>query len=51
MSFFPITPLPAPADMNWAIVIFVFVIVAAVVNYVVSARKHYIAPVALVKEQ
>ncbi|KAL8629747.1 hypothetical protein Q9189_004541 [Teloschistes chrysophthalmus] len=51
MSFFPITPLPAPADMNWAIAIFVFVIAAAVINYVVSARKHYIAPVALVKEQ
>ena len=51
MSFFPISPMPAPVDMNWAIVIFVFVIVVAVVNYYVSARRHYIAPVALVKEQ
>ncbi|KAI4284190.1 MAG: hypothetical protein L6R38_001606 [Xanthoria sp. 2 TBL-2021] len=26
MNFFPITPMPAPVDMNWAIVIFLFVI-------------------------
>ncbi|KAL8688971.1 MAG: hypothetical protein Q9224_004755 [Gallowayella concinna] len=51
MSFFPITPMPAPVDMNWAVVIFLFVIVVAAVNYVVSARWHYVAPVALVKEQ
>ncbi|KAL8905156.1 MAG: hypothetical protein Q9207_002815 [Kuettlingeria erythrocarpa] len=50
MSFFPISPKPKPADMNWGIAIFVFVIIAAGVNYVVSARKHYVAPVALVKE-
>ncbi|KAL8814181.1 MAG: hypothetical protein Q9223_006578 [Gallowayella weberi] len=51
MSFFPISPKPAPVDMNWAVVIFIFVVVVAAVNYVVSARWHYIAPVALVKEQ
>lgn len=51
MSFFPISPKPAPADMNWGIAIFGFVIMAAAANYAVSARKHYVAPVALVKEQ
>lgn len=50
MSFFPISPMPGPADINWGVVIFAFVIVAAAVNYVVSARRHYVAPVALVKE-
>ncbi|KAL8985019.1 MAG: hypothetical protein Q9205_001159 [Flavoplaca limonia] len=50
MSFFPITPLPTPVDMNWAVVIFGFVICVAAGNYVVSARWHYVAPVALVKE-
>lgn len=50
MSFFPITPMPAPVDMNWAVVIFVFVVLVAAVNYGVSARWRYVAPVALVKE-
>lgn len=34
MSFFPITPLPAPVDMNWAVVIFGFVVCVAAGKYV-----------------
>ena len=49
-SFFPETPMPGAAGMNWAVVIFVFVIVAATVNYAVQARRTYVAPVALVKK-
>jgi choline transport protein len=49
MSFFPTSPNPDAADMNWAIVIFVVVVVAAMVNYYVNAHKHYIPPVCLVK--
>ena len=49
MSFFPFTPNPAPADMNWAIVILFFVIFAAGVDYYFRAHKKFIAPVALVK--
>ena len=49
MSFFPISPKPAPADMNWAIAIFAFVIIVAMVNYFVYAKDRYVAPVALVK--
>jgi choline transport protein len=49
MSFFPTSPNPDAADMNWAIVIFVVVVVAAMVNYYVNAHRHYIPPVCLVK--
>ena len=50
-SFFPETPMPGAAGMNWAVVVFAFVIVAAGTNYWTNARKVYIAPVSLVKEQ
>ena len=49
-SFFPITPMPGAAGMNWAVVIFAFVVVAASVNYVVQARRTYVPPVSLVKQ-
>lgn len=49
MSFFPETPLPGAEGMNWAIVILAFVIAVASLNYVLGARKKYVAPVALVK--
>ena len=50
-SFFPITPAPALADMNWAIVMFAGVIVAAVANYWFRAHKTYMSPVMLVKAE
>lgn len=49
-SFFPETPMPGAAGMNWAVVIFAFVIVAAGINYWVNARRVYVAPVSLVKQ-
>ena len=51
LSFFPETPLPGAEGMNWAVVIFAFVLVAAGTNYWVGARKIYVAPVSLVKRQ
>lgn len=50
MSFFPVVPLPSAPDMNWAVLMFGVVIIAATVNYYVSARHHYIAPVVLVRK-
>lgn len=50
-SFFPETPMPGAAGMNWAIVIFAFVIAAASLNYLVQARRTYVAPVSLVKQE
>ena len=50
-SFFPETPMPGGAGMNWAVVIFAFVIMAAGTNYWVQARNIYVAPVSLVKRQ
>jgi choline transport protein len=49
-SFFPIVPNPAATDMNWAALMFGSLAIIATVNYFVSARKSYIAPVALVKQ-
>ena len=49
MSFFPFNPMPSPADMNWAIAIFAFVIVAAGIDYYLRAHKSYVPPVELVK--
>ena len=51
MTFFPETPMPGAEGMNWAIVIFAFVIVVASLNYVLGARKKYVAPVMLVKHE
>ena len=48
LSFFPETPLPGAEGMNWAVVIFAFVVVAAAGNYWIGARRVYIAPVSLV---
>ena len=50
-SFFPQTPMPGAVGMNWAIVIFMFVIFAASLNYFLQARKTYIAPLSLVKQE
>ena len=52
LSFFPESPVPGAEGMNWAVVIFAFVLVAAAANYWVGgARKGYVAPVSLVKRQ
>ena len=50
-SFFPETPMLGAEGMNWAIVIFAFVIAAASLNYFVQARRTYIGPVSLVKQE
>ncbi|KAI4951198.1 hypothetical protein J4E91_003904 [Alternaria rosae] len=49
-SFFPIVPNPSATDMNWASLMFGAMAIIATVNYFVSARKSYIAPVSLVKQ-
>lgn len=48
-SFFPMTPNPTAVDMNWAALMFGALAILATVNYFVSARKSYVAPVSLVK--
>ncbi|KAL2049680.1 hypothetical protein ABVK25_010021 [Lepraria finkii] len=49
-SFFPETPMPGAEGMSWAIVIFAFVIAAASLTYFVKARRTYIAPGSLIKQ-
>jgi len=49
-SFFPMIPNPTAIDMNWASVMFGALAIIATVNYFVSVRKSYIAPVLLVKK-
>ncbi|ORY09001.1 amino acid permease-like protein [Clohesyomyces aquaticus] len=48
-SFFPMTPNPAPADMNWAILMFGALGILATVYYFASGRRTYVPPVLLVK--
>ena len=48
-SFFPMTPNPSAVDMNWAALMFGALALLATLNYFVSARKSYVAPVSLVK--
>lgn len=50
-SFFPVSPKPNAAKMNWAILMFGALAVLATVNYFVTARKSYVAPVSLVKQE
>jgi phosphatidylglycerophosphate synthase len=50
-SFFPMTPNPSATDMNWAALMFGALAIIATVNYFVGARKSYIAPVSLVKQE
>lgn len=50
-SFWPQT-FPVTAEgFNWASVIFVMVLIVAMVYYVITARKHYTGPVALVEKR
>jgi hypothetical protein len=51
--FFPLFPLsvdPSLADMNWAIAIWGFVVVFAVIYFIVWARKVYDGPVEYVRK-
>ncbi|MCJ1461955.1 hypothetical protein MMC07_000555 [Pseudocyphellaria aurata] len=51
MSFFPIAPRPSAPEMNWAVLMFGVVVIAASGNYFFSARYRYVAPVVLVKNR
>ena len=50
-AFFPLAVDPAPADMNWGILMFGGLILSATVYYVFLGRKQYVAPVTLVKSE
>jgi choline transport protein len=45
IAVFPSVPNPTPGYMNWAIVVFGFVILVALVNYIVSGRKNFRPPI------
>ncbi|KAF2093213.1 amino acid transporter [Rhizodiscina lignyota] len=49
-SFFPIYPMPALVDMNWAILIFGVVFFVAGGHYLIRGRKVYVPPVSLIKK-
>ncbi|KAF2630415.1 amino acid permease-like protein [Macroventuria anomochaeta] len=49
-SFFPMTPNPTAVDMNWAALMFGALAILATANYFVSARRSYVAPISLVKQ-
>lgn len=48
-SFWPLSKNPAPADMNWAVVIYGSVVILAGGYYIIRARKTYKGPVTRVK--
>lgn len=48
-SFFPAAPRPAPADMNWNIVIYGAVVVGSLLYYA-RARRRYVGPVEYVRK-
>lgn len=50
-SFLPMTTKPSPKDMNWAALMFGALGMFAMANYFLRARKSYIAPVTLVKQE
>jgi amino acid transporter len=43
-SFFPSSPKPVPANMNWAIVMVGGVVLLATIYYIISGRKLYTPP-------
>jgi len=45
MMFFPTSPNPRPADMNWSVVMYGFVTVVLLVYYFTGARSSYSGPV------
>lgn len=50
MMFFPATPKPSPADMNWSVVIYSVVVLFALGYYRFIARYKYKGPVAVVRK-
>ncbi|CAO2648275.1 Nn.00g075420.m01.CDS01 [Neocucurbitaria sp. VM-36] len=50
MTFFPTTPNPEPAAMNWNILVFGVVVVFSVAYYFVRGRYRYAGPVEYVKK-
>lgn len=48
-SFFPAAPRPAPADMNWNIVIYGAVVVGSLLYYARAGRR-YVGPVEYVRK-
>ncbi|KAJ5281057.1 hypothetical protein N7478_006429 [Penicillium angulare] len=48
-TFWPLSKNPAPADMNWAVVIYGSVVILAGGYYIIRARKTYKGPVTRVK--
>ncbi|KAI1971601.1 hypothetical protein LOZ51_006761 [Ophidiomyces ophidiicola] len=50
-AFFPPQPNPNAQTMNWAIVMYGFVISFATIYYIFVGRFHYVPPVSLVKRE
>lgn len=50
LSFFPTSPHPNAAGMNWTILLFGAVVIFALVHYVVAARRVYDGPVEYVRK-
>lgn len=51
MMFFPTSPNPRPADMNWSVVMYGFVTIILLVFYFWRARHFYDGPVKTVRHQ
>jgi hypothetical protein len=51
MMFFPTSPNPRPADMNWSVVMYGFVTIVSLVFYFTVAKHSYIGPVMDVRQQ
>jgi choline transport protein len=49
-SFFPPTPKPVAANMNWSILIYGGVIIFALVWFVAKARHIYVGPVEYIRK-
>ena len=45
LTIFPSVPDPTPELMNWAILVFGFVTVVALVNYVFSGKQNFRPPI------
>lgn len=49
-TFFPTANNPTPVDMNWSILVFGFVVMFAIVQYLIHGRHIYQAPVTQVRK-
>ncbi|TLD39557.1 gb [Venturia nashicola] len=49
ICFFPPSPNPAVADMNWAILIYSSVVIFALMWFAIKARKVYVGPITYVR--